>query len=66
MLQKYGSERLFSKYDNGIYTRPLVDTFRMYLCADTDTFLQNVSIPIQIQHYKMYLCADTDTFPDTF
>ena len=46
--------------------RPLVDTFRMYLCADTDTFLQNVSIPIQIQHYKMYLCADTDTFPDTF
>ena len=49
-----------------IWCRPLVDTFRMYLCADTDTFLQNVSVPIQIQHYKMYLCADTDTFPDTF
>ena len=29
-------------------------------------FYQNVSVPIQIQHYKMYLCADTDTFPDTF
>ena len=42
--------------------RPLVDTFRMYLCADTDTFPQNVSVPIQIQFQKMYLCADTDTF----
>jgi len=30
--------------------RPLVDTFRMYLCADTDTFLLNVSVPIQIQY----------------
>ena len=46
--------------------RPLVDTFRMYLCADTDTFSQNVSVPIQIQYQKMYLCADTDTFSDTF
>ena len=46
--------------------RPLVDTFRMYLCADTDTFSQNVSVPIQIQYQKMYLCADTDTFSNTF
>ena len=47
-------------------SRPLVDTFRMYLCADTDTFSQNVSVPIQIQYQKMYLCADTDTFSDNF
>ena len=38
----------------------------MYLCANTDTFSQNVSVPIQIQYQKMYLCADTDTFSDTF
>ena len=24
MLQKYGSERLFSKYDNGIYTKTIL------------------------------------------
>ena len=47
-------------------SRPLVDTFRTYLYADTDTFSQNVSVPIQIQYQKMYLCADTDTFSDTF
>ena len=46
--------------------RPLVDTFRMYLCADADTFSQNVSIPIQIQYQKMYLCADTDTIFQKF
>ena len=46
--------------------RPLVDTFRMYLCANTDTFPQNVSVPIQIHYQKMYLYADTDTFSDTF
>ena len=26
MLQKYGSERLFSKYDNGIYTKTILKT----------------------------------------
>ena len=26
MLQKYGSERLFSKYDNGIYTETILKT----------------------------------------
>ena len=46
--------------------RPLVDTFRMYLCADTDTFSQNVSVRIQIQYQKTYLCADTDTFSNPF
>ena len=46
--------------------RPLVDTFKKYLHADTDTYLQNVSIPIQIQHQKMYLCADTDTILQKF
>ena len=54
------------KFFPTICCRPLVDTFRMYLCADTDTFSQNVSVPIQIQYQKMYLCADTDTFSDTF
>ena len=48
--------------DQVVTSSPLVDTFRMYLCADTDTFPQNVSVPIQIQFQKMYLCADTDTF----
>ena len=38
----------------------------MYLCADTNTFPQNVSVPIQIQYQKMYRCADTDTFSDIF
>ena len=52
---------------NSLYVaRPLVDTFRMYLCADTDTFPQNVSVPIQIQYQKMYRCADTDTFWQLF
>ena len=46
--------------------RPLVDTFKKYLRADTNTFLQNVSIPIQIQNQKMYLCADTDTIFQKF
>ena len=38
----------------------------MYLCADTDTFPQNVSVPIQIQYQKMYRRADTDTFWQIF
>ena len=49
-----------------IGNRPLVDTFKKYLRADTDTYLPNVSIPIQIQHQKMYLCADTDTILQKF
>ena len=42
-------------------TRPLVDTFEMYLCADTDTFSQNVSVPIQIQYQYFWQVSDTDT-----
>ena len=38
----------------------------MYLNADTDTFPQNVSVPIQIQYQKMYRHADTDTFWQIF
>ena len=56
----------FSQVGMILVFRPLVDTFKMYLYADTDTFPQKVSVPIQIQYQKMYLCADTDTFPNTF
>ena len=66
-MEKYGnlhSIRLLRQTFREI--RPLVDTFRMYLCADTDTFSQNVSVPIQIQYQKMYRRADTDTFWQIF
>ena len=33
----------------------------MYLCADTDTFSQNVSVPIQIQYQYFWQVSDTDT-----
>ena len=47
-------------------SRPLVDTFEMYLCADTDTFSQNVSVPIQIQYQYFSKVSDTDTKFDNF
>ena len=61
----YGHIQWFCFMAN-VLIRPLVDTFKMYLYADTDTFPQKVSVPIQIQYQKMYLCADTDTFSYTF
>ena len=57
---------LFEAFRTCMSSRPLVYTFKKYLRADTNTFLQNVSIPIQIQYQKMYLCADTDTIFQKF
>ena len=49
------------KFKNFSGTRPLVDIFEMYLCADADTFSQNVSVPIQIQYQYFLQVSDSDT-----
>ena len=47
-------------------TRPLVDTFKMYLCADTTTFCQMYLCTDTIQYQYISRVSDTDTFSIIF
>ena len=46
--------------------RPLVDTFKMYLCADTATFCQMYLCTDTIQYQYFSKVSDTDTFSINF
>ena len=46
--------------------RPLVDTFKMYLCADTATFCQMYLCTDTIQYQYISKVSDTDTFSIIF
>ena len=46
--------------------RPLVDTFKMYLCADTATLCQMYLCTDTIQYQYFSKVSDTDTFFITF
>ena len=45
--------------------RPLVDTFEMYLRADTATFWEMYLHTDTIQYQYFWKVSDTDTFEDT-
>ena len=47
-------------------SRPLVDTFKMYLCADTATFCQMYLCTDTIQYQYISKVSDTDTFSIIF
>ena len=48
------------------YARPLVDTFKMYLCADTATFCQMYLCTDTIQYQYFSKVYDNDTFSINF
>ena len=50
----------------GFVNRPLVDTFKMYLCADTATFCQMYLCTDTIQYQYISKVSDTDTFSIIF